>query len=62
MASPPHSVPWGPAQRALRNWGNPVAQAVLGAANYATAAVCALTSDQPASACTSVVRAPQAKI
>jgi hypothetical protein len=31
-------------------------------ANYATAAVCVLTSDQPASACTPAVRALQSKI
>jgi hypothetical protein len=40
----------------------PVAQGVLGTANYATAAICALTGDQPATACTPAVRALQAKI
>jgi hypothetical protein len=53
---------WAEIAADLHNSANPVAKAVLGTANYATAAVCALTSDQPASACTSVVRALQAKI
>jgi Domain of unknown function (DUF929) len=53
---------WAEIAADLRNRANPVAKAVLGTANYATAALCALTSDQPASACTSVVRALQAKI
>jgi hypothetical protein len=39
-----------------------VAQGVLGTANYATAAICGLTGDQPATACTPVVKALQAKI
>ena len=53
---------WAEIAADLHNQASPVAKAVLGTANYATAAVCALTSDQPASACTSVVRALQAKI
>ena len=39
-----------------------VAKSVLCTANFATAAICSLTGDQPASACTSTVRALQAKI
>jgi len=39
-----------------------VAQGVLGTANYATAAICTLTGDQPATACTPAVKALQAKI
>ena len=39
-----------------------VGKSVLGTANFATAAICSLTNDQPASACTSAVRALQAKI
>jgi hypothetical protein len=39
-----------------------VAQGVLGTANYATAAICSLTGDQPATACTPAVKALQAKI
>jgi Domain of unknown function (DUF929) len=39
-----------------------VGKSVLGTANFATAAICSLTNDQPASACTAAVRALQAKI
>jgi hypothetical protein len=39
-----------------------VAKSVLGTANFATAAICSLTGNQPASACTATVRALQAKI
>ncbi|HEY5016767.1 MAG TPA: DUF929 family protein [Streptosporangiaceae bacterium] len=39
-----------------------VAKSVLGTANFATAAICSLTDNQPASACTATVRALQAKI
>jgi hypothetical protein len=35
---------------------------VLGTANFATAAICSLTDNKPASACTSTVRALQPKI
>jgi hypothetical protein len=35
---------------------------VLGTANYMTAAICGLTNNQPASACTPAVRSLQAKI
>jgi len=41
---------------------SPVAKSVLGAANYITAAICGLTKDQPATACTPTVKALQAKI
>ncbi|MGD0698806.1 MAG: DUF929 family protein [Trebonia sp.] len=53
---------WAEIAADLHNPASPVAKSVLGVANYATAAVCALTSDQPASACTAAVRALQAKI
>jgi hypothetical protein len=53
---------WAQIANDLHNPASPVAQAVLGVANYSTAAVCVLTHDQPASACTSAVRALQAKI
>jgi hypothetical protein len=53
---------WAQIAADLHDPASPVAKSVLGVANYATAAVCALTSDQPASACTPVVRALQAKI
>jgi hypothetical protein len=39
-----------------------VGKSVLGTANFATAAICGLTNDQPASACTATVRALRAKI
>ena len=35
---------------------SPVAMAIDGTANYITAAVCAMTGNQPASACTATVR------
>jgi Domain of unknown function (DUF929) len=53
---------WAQIASDLHNPTSPVAKSVLGVANYATAAVCVLTHDQPASACTAVVRALQAKI
>jgi len=53
---------WAQIADDLHNQATPVAKAALGTANYATAAICVLTNDQPASACTSVVRALQAKI
>lgn len=37
-----------------------VAKSVLGAANYTTAAICGITNDQPASACTPAVKALRA--
>jgi hypothetical protein len=53
---------WAQIAADLHNPDSPVAKAVLGVANYATAAVCALTADQPSSACTPTVRALQSKI
>jgi hypothetical protein len=53
---------WAQIATDLHNPASPVAKAVLGVANYATAAVCGLTADQPASACTATVRALQSKI
>ena len=53
---------WAQIANDLHDPSSPVAQAVLGVANYSTAAVCGLTHDQPASACTAVVRSLQAKI
>lgn len=53
---------WSQVAADLHNPASPVAAAVLGAANYLTAAACKLTNDQPASACTPAVRALQAKI
>ena len=53
---------WAEIASDLHNPASPVAKAVLGVANYSTAAVCVLTANQPASACTATVRALQAKI
>jgi hypothetical protein len=47
---------WSQIAAALRNPGSVTGQAILGTANYITAAICALTGDQPASACTPAVR------
>jgi hypothetical protein len=56
------SLTWAEIAADLHNPTSTVAKSVLGTANYATAALCVLTSDQPASACTPTVRALQAKI
>jgi hypothetical protein len=53
---------WNQIATALHNPGTPVARAVLGAANYMTAAICVLTGNQPASACTPVVKSLQGKL
>jgi hypothetical protein len=53
---------WAQIADDLHNPASPVARSVLGTANFATAAICSLTGNQPASACTSTVRALQAKI
>jgi hypothetical protein len=47
---------WSQIAAALRNPASPAGQAILGAANYMTAAICRLTGDRPASACTPAVR------
>jgi hypothetical protein len=53
---------WNQIAADLHNSGSPVAAGVLGTANYITAAICGLTNDQPASACTPAVKSLQAKI
>jgi hypothetical protein len=53
---------WSQIAADLHDAASPVAAAVLGAANYLTAAICGLTNDQPASACTPVVRSLRGKI
>ena len=53
---------WAQIAADLHDPASPVAKAVLGTANYMTAAICDLTSDQPATACTATVTALQAKI
>jgi hypothetical protein len=53
---------WAQIADDLHNPASSVARSVLGTANFATAAICSLTGNQPASACTSTVRALQTKI
>src|SRR6202046_2342352 len=53
---------WAQIADDLHDPSTPVAKSVLGTANFATAAICSLTNNQPASACTATVRALQAKI
>jgi hypothetical protein len=53
---------WAQIAADLHDPSSTVAKSVLGTANFATAAICSLTNNQPASACTSAVRALQAKI
>jgi Domain of unknown function (DUF929) len=47
---------WSQIAAALRNPRSPIGQAILGTANYITTAICALTGDQPATACTPAVK------
>jgi hypothetical protein len=47
---------WGQVTAALRNPHGIMGESILGAANYITAAICQLTGDQPATACTPAVR------
>jgi hypothetical protein len=44
---------------ALRDPSSTIAQAILGAANFTTAAICQLTGNQPATACTSAITSLQ---
>jgi hypothetical protein len=53
---------WAQIAADLHDPTSAVAKSVLGTANFATAAICSLTGNQPASACTSTVQALQAKI
>ena len=53
---------WATVAADLHNASSPVAQAVLGTANYITAAICKMTGNQPASACTSTVQSLQSQI
>ena len=47
---------WSQIAATLTNARNMTGPAILGTANYITAAICGLTGDQPASACTPTVR------
>ena len=53
---------WATVAADLHNASSPVAQAVLGTANYITAAICKMTGNQPASACTSTVQSLESQI
>ena len=53
---------WSQIAADLHTPSTSVAQGALGAANYITAAICGITGDQPATACTPAVKALQAKI
>jgi len=53
---------WATIATDLSNPSSPVAQAVDGTANYLTAAICKMTGNQPASACTSTVQSLESQI
>jgi Domain of unknown function (DUF929) len=53
---------WSTIATDLHNPSSPVAQAVDGTANYITAAICKMTGNQPASACTPAVQSLESKI
>jgi thiol-disulfide isomerase/thioredoxin len=53
---------WSTIAADLSNPSSPVAQAVDGTANYITAAICKMTGNQPASACTSTVQSLESQI
>ena len=53
---------WSQIATALKDPTSPIAKAVDGAANYLTATICTLTGNQPATACTPVVKQLEAKL
>ncbi len=53
---------WSQIATDLSNPNSPVAKAVDSAANYMTAAICKMTGNQPASACTATVKALESQI
>jgi Domain of unknown function (DUF929) len=53
---------WSTIANDLSNPNSPVAQAIDGTANYITAAICKMTGNQPASACTSTVQALESQL
>ena len=53
---------WSQIASALKDPSSPIAKAVDGTANYLTAAICKLTGNQPATACTPVVQGLEGKI
>lgn len=56
------NLTWGEIASALTKPSSPVAMAVDGTANYMTAAICKLTGNQPATACTSTVQHLQSQL
>ncbi len=53
---------WAQIAAAIKDPNSQIGQAVGGTANYITAAICKLTGDQPATACTPAVKAIEAKL
>jgi len=53
---------WSQIAADLSNPNSAVAKSVLGTANYITAAICKMTGNQPASACTSTVQSLESQI
>ena len=53
---------WSQIAAALKDPSSAIAKGVDGAANYLTAAICKLTNNQPATACTPVVKQLEAKL
>jgi thiol-disulfide isomerase/thioredoxin len=53
---------WSQIAAALRDPSSAIAQGIDASANYLTAGICEMTGNQPATACTSAVRALEAKL
>jgi hypothetical protein len=53
---------WSTIASSLKNPASPVARSIGGTANYITAAICGVTGNRPATACTAVVRSLESKI
>jgi hypothetical protein len=53
---------WSQIATALKNPSSPIAKAIDGTANYITAAICKVTGNQPATACTPAVKKLEAKL
>lgn len=53
---------WSTIATDLSNPNSPVAKAIDGTANYYTAAICKMTGNQPASACTSTVKSLESQL
>jgi hypothetical protein len=53
---------WSQIATALKDPSSPIAKAIDGTANYITAAICKVTGNQPASACTPAVKKLEAKL